>query len=83
MKQRYAHRGRAVRGVTMGREEYTYRSGKQGRWCDYREEVGILGFSWSVRRQSERERRRARFRGRIRRLLWFLGLAAALWLMCR
>ena len=68
----------------MSRKEvYTYRSGEPDRWADYRTEAGIVGYSWAMRRHAERQRRRARRRRRVRRLLWILGIAAALWLLKR
>ena len=68
----------------MGRkEEYPYRSGSPERWDDYREEARIVGYSWAMRRHAERQRRRAKLRRRVRRLLWFTVIAAALWLLKR
>ena len=65
------------------KKEYTYRPGEPDRWADYRTEAGIVGYSWAMRRQAERLRRRARRRRRVRRLLWVALLAAALWLLKR
>lgn len=68
----------------MGRkEEYTYRSGEPERWGDYREEARIVGYSWVIKQEAERQRRRAKLLRRVRRLLWFTVIAAALWLLKR
>lgn len=67
----------------MSRKEYRYHPGEPDRWADYRTEAGIVGYSWTMRRHAERLRRRARRLRRVRRLLWILGIAAALWLLKR
>ena len=40
------------------KEAYTYRPGEPDRWDDYRKSLHIVGYSWAVRRQAERQRRR-------------------------
>ena len=64
-------------------EEHTYRPGEPDRWDDYRKDLQIVGYSWVMRRQAERERRRMKALRRLRRVLWIAVALLLLWLTRR
>lgn len=65
------------------KEEYTYRPGEPDRWDDYRKEVRLIGYSWVMRRQAERQRRRMKALRLLRRVLWIAVVLLLLWLTRR
>lgn len=67
----------------MSRKEYRYHPGEPDRWDDYRRSLHIVGYSWAVRRQAERQRRQARRRRMVRRLLWIALVLLLMWLTRR
>ena len=65
----------------MGRkEEYTYRPGEPNRWADYCKDLPIVGYSWAVRRQAERQRRCRKVLRLVSRVLWIALVLLLLWL---
>lgn len=68
----------------MSRKEvYTYRPGEPDRWADYRTEAGIVGYSWTMRRQAERQRRRRKVQRLCCRVLWIALVLLLMWLTRR
>lgn len=65
------------------KEAYTYRSGEPDRWDDYRKSLHIVGYSWAVRRQAERQRRRRKVQRLCCRVLWIALVLLLLWLTRR
>lgn len=65
------------------KKEYTYRPGEPDRWDDYRKSLHIVGYSWAVRRQAERQRRRRKVLRLLSRLLWIALMLLLLWLTRR
>lgn len=65
------------------KKEYTYRPGEPDRWDDYRRSLHIVGYSWAVRRQAERQRRRRKVLRLLSRLLWIALMLLLLWLTRR
>lgn len=61
------------------KEEYTYRPGEPDRWDDYRKDLRIVGYSWAVRRQAERQRRRRKVFRLLSRVLWIALVLLLLW----
>lgn len=67
----------------MSRKEYRYHPGERDRWDDYRKGLRIVGYSWAVRQQAERQRRQARRRRMVRRVLWIAFVLLLMWLTRR
>lgn len=65
------------------KKEYTYRPGEPDRWDDYRKSLHIVGYSWAVRRQAERQRRRRKVLRLLSRVLWTALMLLLLWLTRR
>ncbi|WP_288708636.1 hypothetical protein [uncultured Alistipes sp.] len=65
------------------KEAYTYRSGEPDRWDDYRKSLHIVGYSWAVRRQAERQCRRRKVQRLCCRVLWIALVLLLLWLTRR
>jgi len=65
------------------KEAYTYRPGEPDRWDDYRKSLHIVGYSWAVRRQAERQRRRRKVQRLCCRVLWVALVLLLLWLTRR
>lgn len=65
------------------KKEYTYRPGEPDRWDDYRKSLHIVGYSWAVRRQAERQRRRRKVLRLLSRVLWTALMFLLLWLTRR
>lgn len=65
------------------KKEYTYRPGEPDRWDDYRKSLHIVGYSWAVRRQAERQRRRRKVQRLCCRVLWIALVLLLMWLTRR
>ena len=65
------------------KKEYTYRPGEPDRWDDYRRSLHIVGYSWAVRRQAERQRRRRKVLRLLSRVLWIALVLLLMWLTRR
>ena len=65
------------------KKEYTYRPGEPDRWDDYRRSLHIVGYSWAVRRQAERQRRRRKVQRLCCRVLWIALVLLLMWLTRR
>ena len=66
----------------MSRKEYRYHPGEPDKWDDYRKGLQIVGYSWAVRRQAERQRRRRKVQ-RLCRVLWIALVLLLMWLTRR
>ena len=65
----------------MGKKRHTYRPNDPERWEDYRLSMFTLDYNGEVQRWQRRERRRARLRRCLVRLLYLTGTVLALWLL--
>ena len=67
----------------MSRKEYRYHPGEPDRWDDYRKSLHIVGYSWAVRQQAERQRRRRKVQRLCCRVLWIALVLLLMWLTRR
>lgn len=67
----------------MSRKEYRYHPGERDRWDDYRKGLRIVGYSWAVRQQAERQRRRRKVQRLCCRVLWIAFVLLLMWLTRR
>lgn len=67
----------------MSRKEYRYHPGEPDKWDDYRKGLRIVGYSWAVRRQAERQRRRRKVQRLCCRVLWIALVLLLMWLTRR
>lgn len=64
----------------MGKKEYAYRAGEPEKWSDYRKDLRIIGYSWALRCDIERQRRHRKVLRRIRTALLIALIIFLLWL---